>query len=62
MTRTMRTFIYTILPFFLLLYSCEEFQQEEEVVCLPVNMTATVIQGTESTKVIADFHYVPGTS
>ena len=50
-------------PFLLLFFlsSCETFQQEEEVVCLPTNMTATIIQGIESDKIIADFHYVEGT-
>lgn len=44
-----------------LLCSCEVFQEEEEVVCLPVNMTATLVQGTEAQKIIADFNYVPET-
>ena len=49
------------LLFLVLLYSCEVYQEEEELVCLPVNMTATIVQGTEARKIIADFNYVPGT-
>jgi hypothetical protein len=45
----------------LLVCSCEGFQEEEQVVCLPTNMTATIVQGGSSTKIIADFHYVPET-
>jgi hypothetical protein len=40
-----------------LFYSCESFT-EDEVICLPVNMTATIVQGTETKKIIADFHYM----
>ncbi len=43
------------------LCACETFNEEEQVICLPVNMTATVIQGTETKKVIADLHYIPET-
>lgn len=43
------------------LCSCETYN-EEEMICLPVNMTATVIQGTETKKIIADYNYVPGTN
>ncbi len=43
----------------LVVYSCESYDEELEVVFLPVNMTATIIQGTETKKIIADFHYVP---
>jgi hypothetical protein len=43
-----------------ILFSCETFQEEEEVVLLPLNMTATIVQGMNTRKVIADFHYLPG--
>ena len=54
--------IFGFLPLMILVlfYSCESFQ-EDEVICLPVNMTATVVQGTETKKIIADFHYIPET-
>ncbi len=41
-------------------FSCEK-TEENIVACLPVNMSATIIQGTETKKIIADFHYVPDT-
>lgn len=51
--------IFSFLPLMILVLfcSCESFT-EDEVVCLPVNMTATVVQGTETKKIIADFHYI----
>ena len=56
----MKSIIF-LCPFIILvfLFSCEVYPEEEEVVCLPTNMTATIIQGTNSAKIIADFHYVP---
>jgi len=49
-----------------LLCSCDSFYEkyeaiEEETICLPINMTATLIQGTETSEIVADFHYVPDT-
>lgn len=51
-----------------LLCSCESFYEEqeilieeEEVICLPVNMTATDIQGSETNQLSADFFYIPDT-
>lgn len=52
------SFLFIILS---VIYSCDS-NNKEEVVCLPVNMTATIVQGTETKKIIADFHYVPGTN
>lgn len=43
-----------------LLCACESYYQEEEVICLPVNMSATIIQGSETKKLVADFNYIPG--
>ncbi|MCK5135396.1 MAG: hypothetical protein KAR19_06365 [Bacteroidales bacterium] len=40
--------------------SCDGYNKEE-VICLPVNMTATIVQGIETKKIIADFHYIPET-
>ena len=45
----------------LLLGSCESWIEEDEVVLLPVNVTTTVVQGNQTKKIIADYHYVPGT-
>ena len=55
----------SLLPFFLpvtlvLFYACEDYN-EIEPRCLPTNMTATIIQGSATKKIIADFHYVPET-
>lgn len=43
-----------------LLCACESYYQEEEVICLPVNMSATIIQGNETKNLNADFTYIPG--
>lgn len=40
------------------LSACEAFQEEEKTTCLPTNMTATIIQGFDTKKIIADFHYL----
>ena len=52
-------------PFLLsvfLISSCELSPEiEAEVFLLPTNMTATVIMGSNTTKIIADFHYLPDT-
>ena len=36
-----------------ILCSCETYN-DKEMICLPVNMTATVVQGSETKKIIAD--------
>ncbi|MFO7671177.1 MAG: hypothetical protein R6W31_16080 [Bacteroidales bacterium] len=43
----------------LLICSCEEIPEATEKVCLPTNMTATVIMGSNTMKLIADFYYLP---
>ena len=43
-----------------ILCSCETYN-DKEMICLPVNMTATIVQGSETKKIIADFNYIPGT-
>jgi len=44
-----------------LLCACESYYQpEEEVICLPLSMSATEIQGTETKNLTADFTYIPG--
>lgn len=52
---------FLVLAMVLICFACETSRDEPEVVCLPTNMTATIIQGIESIKIIADFHYVEGT-
>jgi len=54
-------FTLSVLSVFLI-SSCEMSSvEEEEVALLPTNMTATVIMGSNTTKIIADFHYIPDT-
>jgi len=55
---------YILLPVFALFLStmaCESFQEEEETICVPVSMSMTLVQGSQTNKIIADFHYVPET-
>jgi hypothetical protein len=47
----------SLLLIFFLVCSCDIQSDEEPVVCLPVSMSATIIQGSSATKIIADFHY-----
>ncbi len=52
-------FSFSILAF-VLLSSCEIISKEDaRVTLLPTNMTATVVMGSSSSKIIADFYYVP---
>jgi hypothetical protein len=44
-----------------ILCSCESVTDEKETVWLPERMTATIIQGSSTLKLIADYYYVPGT-
>ncbi len=54
-------FVLFLLSVFLI-SSCELSPEEEaEVALLPTNMTVTVIMGSNTTKIIADFHYLPDT-
>ncbi len=40
--------------------ACEVSSEEEaDVLLLPTNMTASLISGSNSTRLIADFHYIP---
>ncbi len=50
--------ILAILALFLVLMSCET-TEEDETICLPVNMSITLVQGSNTSKIIADFHYIP---
>ncbi|MCP4309840.1 MAG: hypothetical protein GY790_01135 [Bacteroidetes bacterium] len=42
-----------------LISSCEGSGDEVEEICLPTSMSALIIQGTNTTKIIADFDYLP---
>lgn len=53
--------LLAVLPLFLLAISCESVEPEIEPVCIPTNISMTVVQGSQTLKIIADFHYRPGT-
>ena len=50
---------FVIAALFLSVFACEGTMKEEETNCLPVNMTITLVQGSMTSKLIADFHYLP---
>ncbi|RPI41591.1 MAG: hypothetical protein EHM46_06235 [Bacteroidetes bacterium] len=52
--------VFLSLPAFIL-SSCEPCTLENVTVLLPERMTATIIQGSSTSKLIADYHYIPGT-
>jgi len=55
----MKTFTTSAIAAFLFfLVSCDSAVEEIETVCLPLNMTITQVQGSMTSKIIADFHYV----
>ncbi len=41
--------------------SCETAPEEAEAICLPTNISITLVQASQSSKIIADFHYIPET-
>ena len=56
----MKTFsFFAIVALFFSLVACESAPEEVETICMPVNMTITLVQGSMTSKIIADFHYVP---
>jgi len=58
----MKTFsLFSIAALFFTLVACDSAPEEIETICLPVNMTITLVQGSMTSKIIADFHYVPET-
>ena len=55
------TILLPVFALFLSPMACESFQEEEETICIPVSMSMTLVQGSQTNKIIADFHYVPET-
>jgi hypothetical protein len=53
--------LFAIAALFFSLMACDSTLEEEETICLPVNMTVTLVQSSMTSKIIADFHYVPET-
>ena len=56
----MKTFsLFAIAALLISLVACDSAPEEVETICMPVNMTITLVQGSMTQKIIADFHYVP---
>jgi hypothetical protein len=53
--------LLAILVPLLLTMACETTPEEVEARLLPENMSITLVQGSQTTKIIADFYYVPQT-
>jgi len=53
--------LLAVLPLFLFAIACESVEQEEVPVCFPTNISITLVQGSQTSKIIADFHYLTGT-
>ena len=54
-------FLLVVLALSLLAIGCESVEPEVEPVCLPTSISMTVVQGSQTLKIIADFHYRTGT-
>lgn len=50
-----------MLGFLLFAGACDTAPEEVETICLPANISMTLVQGSQSSKIIADFHYIPDT-
>jgi hypothetical protein len=53
--------LFAIAALFFSLFACDSTLEEQETILLPVNMTITLVQGSMTKKIIADFHYRPET-
>ena len=54
--------LLSVLALFLLSTACESFTEEVEATCLPLNISMTLVQGSQTNKILADFYYVPETN
>lgn len=54
--------LLAVLALFLFTQACELAPEEVEISCLPVNVSITLVQGSQTSKIIADFHYIPETN
>jgi hypothetical protein len=52
---------WAFLPFFLFTIGCETVEKQPETICLPMSISITLVQGSQTSKIIADFNYLPGT-
>lgn len=58
----MKNFVLlSVVPLFLFAIACESVEQEEEPLCLPSTISMTLVQGSQTSRLLADFHYLPGT-
>jgi len=55
-----RIILLRVLVFFLAATSCEIAPEELEPTCLPLKMSMTLVQGSQTTKILADFYYKDG--
>lgn len=54
--------LLSVLAFFLFATACETYTEESEANCLPLNISMTLVQASHTTKILADFYYVPETN
>jgi hypothetical protein len=52
--------ILPVITLFLWATSCEVATEEMEITCLPLKISMTLVQGSQTTKILADFYYVDG--
>ena len=50
-----------VLALFLIATSCELAPEEVETTLLPLKISMTLVQGSQTSKILADFYYVDGT-
>ena len=53
--------LLSVLALFLFATACETYQEETEPSCLPLNISMTLVQGSQTSKILADFYYQPET-
>lgn len=51
--------LFAILGLLLFTMACETSDAVVEPICLPLNMSITLVQGSQTSKIIADFYYLP---
>jgi len=54
--------LLAVFALFLFTQACELAPEEVEISCLPVNVSITLVQGSQTSKIIADFHYIAETN
>ncbi len=54
-------YLLSIVALFLFTQACEIAPEEVETICLPTNLSMTLVQGSQTSKILADFYYQPGT-